>query len=100
MRVGGAGIQPPAGAQLAARGINEHTSVLAAFFPDDVDVDFGVVVTPERRVYEFDLRYGAGDLTTQVATATITDWRDRTDWWQSTPSRRSIEDALVLLGRL
>lgn len=86
--------------QLAERGIDVQASVLATFFPDDADLEFCVIVTPERRVYEFDLRYGAGDLTSQAATATITEWRDRTDWWQASPSARDIEAALILLDRV
>lgn len=39
------------------RDIHVETSALAAFFPDDVDLEFGVVVTAEGRVYEFDLVY-------------------------------------------
>src|SRR3954463_11892375 len=80
------------------RGIDVGRSALARIFPDDADMEFGVIVTPDRRVYEFDLHYGKGDLATQVATATITDWRDRTEWWESTPSRSDIEDAFRLLA--
>jgi hypothetical protein len=82
---------------LTERGIDCGQAALATFFPDDADMEFGVLVTPDRRVYEFDLHYGEGDLQAQVATATITDWRDRTDWWDSTPHRRDVENALRLL---
>jgi hypothetical protein len=84
--------------QLAERGIDVDQSALAAFFPDDGNMEFGVVVTPDRRVFEFDLHYGKGDLRQQTDTATITDWRDRTEWWSSTPSRADVEDAFRLLG--
>ena len=84
---------------LAEKGVNPSSSVLAAFFPDDTNMEFGVVVTPERRVYEFDLHYGPGDLLNQVSTALISAWRDRTDWWPSTPSRTDIEDAMAMLDR-
>jgi hypothetical protein len=83
---------------LTERGIDCGRSALATFFPDDTDMEFGVLVTPDRRVYEFDLHYGRGDLAAQVAAATITDWRDRTDWWESTAHRRDVEDALRLLN--
>lgn len=85
--------------QLTERGIDVQASVLATFFPDDADLEFGVVVTPESRVYEFDLRYGAGQLTKQVATATITRWQNRTDRWRESPSAQDVEAALVLVAR-
>jgi len=82
---------------LTERGIDCGQSVLATFFPDDTDMEFGVLVTPDRRVYEFELHHGKGDLQAHVATATITDWRDRTDGWDGAPHRRDVEDALRLL---
>lgn len=84
---------------LTERGVDVEHSALAAFFPDDTNMEFGVVVTPDRRVYEFDLHYGKGDLTQQVAPAQITDWRDRTDWWRDMPRRTDVEDAMRLLDR-
>jgi hypothetical protein len=82
---------------LADKGIDASTCVLAAFFPDDTNMEFGVVVTPERQVYEFDLYYGPGNLTNQVATAYFGDWRDRSGWWEASPSRGDVEDAMRML---
>jgi hypothetical protein len=82
---------------LSERGIEVNRSVLATFFPDDTNMEFGVLVTPDRRVYEFDLHHGGGDLRSQAVMAVITDWRDRTEQWDSTPHRRDIEDALRLI---
>lgn len=84
-------------ALLADKGIDPSTCVLAAFFPDDTNMEFGVVVTPERQVYEFDLYHGPGDLTNQVATAYLGDWRDRSRWWEASPSRGDVEDAMRML---
>jgi hypothetical protein len=83
---------------LNERGINVESSALAAFFPDDGNVEFGVLVTQDRHVYEFDLHYGKGDLSAQVRTATITDWRDCSTRWAMTPSKGDVEDALRMLG--
>ena len=47
---------------LAAEGIDPDRAAVAALFPDDTDMEFGVVVTTDRRVVEFDLHYGPGDL--------------------------------------
>ncbi|HEX6393426.1 MAG TPA: hypothetical protein VFZ97_08285 [Acidimicrobiales bacterium] len=84
---------------LTAKGLEPGRIALADFFPDDTDMEFGIAVTPEGHVYEFDFRYGKGDLRTAAATATISDWRDRTDWWRDTPSRQQIEAAFRLLAR-
>jgi len=83
---------------MTERGFDPQRVALATFFPDDTNTEFGVVVTPAGEVYEFDLVYGKGDLTQQAATATITDWRDRTEWWRDTPHRNEIESAFRLLA--
>jgi hypothetical protein len=38
-----------------------------------MNMEFGVVVTPDRAVFEFDLHYGTGDLTHQAETAFVSD---------------------------
>jgi len=83
---------------LMARGLDPHRIALADFFPDDTDMEFGIVVTPDGHVYEFDFIYGKGDLVAQAGTATISDWRDRTTWWRDTPHRAQIEQAFRLLA--
>ena len=60
-------------------------------------MEFGVVVTEDRHVYEFDLVYGPGDLTRQAETARVSEWRDVTAWWASKPARKDIEEAFSLL---
>ena len=85
---------------LRDRGIDVEASALATFFPDDVDLEFGVVVTADGRVYEFDLVYPRrGDIGQKTRNATLGDWRETTDWWRATPSHRDIEDAFQLLSR-
>ena len=84
---------------LSMKGVDPSTCVLAAFFPDDTNMEFGVVVTPDHHVYEFDLVYGSGDVAAAVEGAYFGDWRDRTAWWPSTPSRADIEEAMAMLDR-
>lgn len=52
---------------------------------EDGDLEEGWVVTPDERVFGFDLRYGGGDLTSGTATATFTRWEELTahpeDWY-------------------
>jgi hypothetical protein len=83
---------------LVDRGLDPQRVALATLFPDDTNMEFGIVVTADGSVYEFDFIYGKGDLNQQAATAFIADWRDRTAWWRDTPHRREIESALQLLA--
>ena len=76
-------------------GIDPQCDVLADLFEDDVDQEFGVLVTGGRRVLTFVLHYGRrGDLKTRVADAVIRDWNDVTDWWQASPYRDNVADAM------
>jgi hypothetical protein len=83
---------------LVDRGLDPQKIALATLFPDDTNMEFGIVVTAEGTVYECDLVYGKGDITQQAATAFIADWRNRTAWWRDTPHRSEIESALRLLA--
>ena len=40
---------------------------------------------------------GKGDITHQIAGATITAWNDRSDWWDSDPLRADIREAMELI---
>jgi hypothetical protein len=84
---------------LRQRDIDPITAVVADFFPDDVDLEFGVLLTPDGHVYEFDFTYGSrGDIKTKTATGQISDWREMTDRWRDRPYRNQIEAAIPLLG--
>ena len=82
-------------ALLSERGLDPNAVALATFFPDDVDMSFGILVTPGDHVYEFDLTYDTGDL----AAAVISDWRDRSESWRESPHRIAIEAAFRLLAQ-
>jgi len=82
---------------LTERGLDPAKVALANLFPDDSNMEFGIVVTGDGGVFEFDLIYGKGDLNQQAATAFIAEWRDRTSRWRDTPHRQDIEAALELL---
>ena len=82
---------------LAERDIDIKRSALAAFFPDDTNMEFGIVVSHDKRVYEFEMHYGKGDITHQIAGATITAWNDRSDRWDSDPFSADIREAMELI---
>jgi hypothetical protein len=70
---------------LAGRGI-DPASCVVDFWSEDGNMEEGWVVTPERRVFSFDLHYGKGDLTSQAETATFTRWEEIT----AEPERRRL----------
>jgi hypothetical protein len=83
---------------LTGYGVDVEADVLADLFPDDVDQEFGVLVTTERRVFTFVLVYGRrGDLNTQAAEAVIREWNEITEWWQASPYHANVGDALRML---
>jgi hypothetical protein len=85
---------------LTEHGVDISTDILADLFPDDVDQEFGVVVTKERKVATFVFHYGRqGDLKAQAATGTIHYWNNISAWWQASPYRAQVEDAIGLLDR-
>lgn len=78
-------------------GVDIGSARLAQFFPDDVDQEFGVLVTAERKVFTFVLHYGRrGDLKSQLRASKIADWRDISDTWASSSYRRYVQEALAL----
>jgi hypothetical protein len=83
---------------LAERDVNPHTAFLADLFPDDVDQEFGLLVTEDRRVIEFVVYYGhLGDIKRQADDATIGEWKDITSWWDATAHASTIRMALDLV---
>ncbi len=78
---------------LSERGIDPSTAVLAESFPDDVRLEFGIVVTADRRVYLFSLEYRDKP----IEEGTFMEWEDLTDTWQSSNYSSPIARALKLL---
>jgi len=88
-------------ALLSERDVDAQTAILVDCFPDDVDQEFGLVVTRERQVIQFVVRYGRlGDLKQQAADAVIADWNDITSFWDATPHASTIRIALDLVPEM
>lgn len=78
--------------------VDVAADVLAELFPDDVDQEFGIIVTTSRKVFTFVLHCGrSGDLKTQAATAVIADWTDISSRWEASPYASNIRDAFEML---
>src|SRR5262245_59658613 len=61
-------------ALLEERGVSASTSALATSFADDTSFEFGIVVTSDRRVYQFGFDY----LHKAVDQGVFTEWVDLT----------------------
>lgn len=87
---------------LVENGRDPQTDVLADLFEDDTDQEFGVLVTDTlRRVLTFVMHYGGrGDVKTQVDQATVHDWQDITDRWESSPYQHIIADAMAMVDQV
>jgi hypothetical protein len=86
-------------ALLSERDVDPQTAILAEFFPDDVDQEFGLVVTQDRRVIQFVVHHGRlGDLKRQAADAVIGEWNEITSRWDATPHAPAIRIALDLVS--
>ena len=83
---------------LIVQGADPQTDVLADFFSNDVDQEFGVLVTTARRVFTFSMHYGRrGDLNAQVTDASIHEWNEITKLWRSSPYQANVSDAMLML---
>jgi hypothetical protein len=72
------------------RGIDPDTSLLADSFEDDVNFEFGILVTDDRRVIQYGVRYSDPSF----KDGKLTEWKDITELWSSSPYRREVSDAL------
>ena len=79
---------------LRERGISPSTSIVATSFPDDASFEFGVVLTIDRRVFQFGLDY----LHRPIEQGVFTEWVDLTDRHQSSPYAEDVAAALDLLA--
>ena len=81
---------------LVERGVDPASCVLD-FWTEDGGLEEGWVVTPDGRVFGFDLRYGGGDLTSQTETATFTRWEEITANREAWYTKERVELALEIV---
>ena len=84
-------------ALLDERDVDPRAAVSADLFPDDTDQELDVVVTADRRLIQFVVHYGRGDLKAQAAGAVMGAWRDITSGWEATAHAPNIRIVLRLL---
>jgi hypothetical protein len=80
-------------ALLEERWVSASTSALATSFPDDTSFEFGIVVTSDRRIYQFGLDY----LHKAVDQGVFTEWIDLTEHHASSPYRDEVCAAFAVV---
>jgi hypothetical protein len=73
------------------RGVDPDRAVIADYFPDDTSFKFGILVTGEKKVFQF----GYDFLHKPELEGTLTEWEDLTGSWQVSPYRVQVEAALA-----
>jgi hypothetical protein len=79
---------------LHERGLRPEDLLLVECFPDDTQFEFGIVVTPDRDVFEFGLDY----LHKTVEHGVFSEWRNLSENYQATPHRAGIAIALEMIA--
>lgn len=77
------------------RGVDPGKSLLVDSVEDDINFEFGIIVTQDRRVIQFGFLY-----TDSVADGKLAEWQDLTERWESSPYRSEISAGLSLLEKV
>jgi hypothetical protein len=75
------------------RRVEPDKSLLADSFEDDINFEFGILVTHDRRV----IQYGFSYSDQSFSDGTLTEWNDLTERWNSSPYRSEVSIALEML---
>jgi len=77
------------------RGVDPSTSLLVDSVEDDINFEFGIIVTQDRRVIQFGFRY-----TDSVADGKLAEWQDLTERWAASPYRSEVSVGLSLIEKV
>jgi hypothetical protein len=80
---------------LSARGVDPAGAWLVELFPDDTAFQFGLLVTADRRVFQFGYDY----LHRGVGEGELREWVDLTHGWHLTPYREDVENGFCYLDQ-
>ena len=75
------------------RGIDPNTSLLVDSVEDDINFEFGIIVTRDRRVIQFGFRY----TDPSCIDGKLTEWKDLTEHWAASPYRSEVSIGLSML---
>src|SRR5947207_679632 len=82
-------------ALIPEKGIDVQRALLAELFPDDSSLEFGILVTEERRVFQFDFDY----LHVDIERGRLITWRELLDRRERWAYEEGINAALRILDR-
>jgi hypothetical protein len=74
---------------LAEKGIDPQSSLLVEIFPDDYQLFFGLIISPDDLVYQFDYNYRD----TTIGNGVFSRWADITDNYEKTPYSKLVNSA-------
>jgi len=77
-----------------AKGIDPNTAVIADFFPDDTSFYFGILVTPEARVFQLGYDY----LHAAETEGKLSEWNELTQSWRTSLYHEEVRAALEFVG--
>jgi hypothetical protein len=75
------------------RGIDPSTSLLVDSVEDDINFEFGIIVTRDRRVIQFGFRY----TDPSCIDGKLTEWKDLAERWATSPYRSEVSIGLSML---
>ena len=79
---------------LREKGLDPQTLLVAESFPDDGQFEFGLIVTQDRKAFQFGFDY----LHKTVEEGIFSEWEDLTDHYRETPYDEQISAALKMLS--
>ena len=77
-----------------ATGVDPDSAMIADYFLDDTSFYFGILVTSDRRVFQF----GYDHLHKSQMEGSLSEWNELTITWRSSPYREEVAAALKSLG--
>lgn len=78
------------------RGVDPSTSLLVDSVEDDVNFEFGIIVTHDRRVIQYGFRYSDPS----CIDGKLTEWKDLTEHWAASSYRSEVSAGLSLLEKV
>ena len=79
--------------RLKEKGIDPATVIVVDWFPDGQNIEYGIIISQDGDVFEFDYGYDSGN----EQWGSFIEWTDISDSWRETPHLKDIDVALSML---
>ena len=77
------------------RGVDPNKSLLVDSVEDDINFEFGIIITHDRRVIQFGFRYSDPS----CMDGKLTEWKDLTESWTTSPYRSEVSTGLSIIEK-